>query len=217
MAQETAKYTTKKIFVTPFGVDLTKYTIKARDNSPKTITIGIVKSLEKTYGISLLLKAFKLLIESKPEKELKLLVVGGGSQYKRLKKLAKELSITKYVTFNGPANPDEIVNFHNLMDIEAYPSEQESFGVSAVEASACGNPVIVTNVGGLPEIIEHDVSGIIVNKNDHTQLYEALHKLVINDKLRSEMGKSGRSRVEQLYDFEKNLDTMIGIYKSVLQ
>ena len=80
----------------------------------------------------------------------------------KLKKLVTSLQLEQLVTFYGKIPYEEIPYYHNLMDIEVYLSVEESFGVSILEASACERPVVVSNIGGLTEVVENGKTGIIV-------------------------------------------------------
>ena len=113
----------------------------------------------------------------------------------------------------------EIVDYYNELDIYLALSteDSESFGVAIIEASSCEKPVIVSNVGGLPEVIDEKNTGFIVNKEDYIKASEYLEKLILDKNLRIEMGKKGREFVEKNYDFSTNLKQMINIYNLALK
>jgi glycosyltransferase involved in cell wall biosynthesis len=106
-----------------------------------------------------------------------------------------------------------------MLDISVSVSitDSESFGVAVIEASACEKPVIVANVGGLPEVVEDEVTGFVVPPQDAEATASALEKLVLNKSLRQEMGNAGRQRVQRLYDWKNNVQQMLSIYHEVLQ
>jgi glycosyltransferase involved in cell wall biosynthesis len=222
MAVETAKYTSKEIEVTPFGIDLTKFKsfpVDERLFSTDDFVIGTIKALEVKYGIDILLKAFSKLKEEFPDLPLKLLLVGTGSQFEYLKKLAEKLNVSDDVKFIGKVKPDEVPSYINNLDIYAAFSVQdgESFGVAVIEASACEKPVVVSNVGGLPEVVDNRKTGLVVKARDVDAAYLGLKELLIDRGKREKLGKNGRARVKDLYDFENNLTQMISIYKDLLQ
>ena len=156
------------ITITPFGVNLSKFIKTKAPFSQSSITIGIVKKLEKKYGIDLLIKGFALAQEQLrsqkefDECELKLVIVGDGSLENELKELAAENNILTQTTFVGLVENNQVVNYINEMDIFVVPSRIESFGVSAIEALGCERPCIVADTGGLPEVIRHENTGIVV-------------------------------------------------------
>lgn len=219
MAKEIESYSIKEIEVIPFGIDLNIFKPsenKKRLFNEKDIVIGTVKTLEDKYGIEYLIRAFKIVKDNHPELPLKLLLVGKGSRENYFKKLVDDLGITDATTFTGYVNPNEIQIFHNMIDISVFVSNEESFGVSVLEASACGKPVVVSNIGGLPEIVENNFTGIIVHEKNVKETTEAIEKLLMNKELRTSLGKNGRERVIRCYNIQDNVQQMIDIYKTVI-
>jgi len=218
MADKLKEYSQKKALIIPFGIDIEFFDVHSTERPYNgSVVIGTVKNLEEKYGIDLLLKAFKEVKSTSNGKDLKLLIVGKGSKEDKLKKLSKDLGIADDVSFNGYVNPDEINKYHNYMDIEVYLSRAESFGVSIIEASSCKKPVIVSNVGGLPEVVINNKTGFIVETEDYKSAAEKINSLIINAELRKEMGNSGREFVINNYNFKSNLKEMINLYKSILK
>lgn len=218
MATETNKYTRDKITVTPFGVntDVIKPT-KVKSVFPEnSIVIGTVKALEEKYGIEYLIRAFARLKKSYPELELNLLIVGGGSIERKLKRITRELKIEKFTVFTGKVDHSKVCEYLNMLDIYVAVSimESESFGVAIVEASACELPVVVSRVGGLPEVVEDGKTGIVVSPKNEIETFNALEKLVNNEELRRKMGINGRKRVLEKYNWEDCLNLLISIYNS---
>jgi len=218
LRKETSKYTKKSILITPFGVDTNKFKPSRPEivYDKKTIIIGTIKSLEENYGIEYLIRGFKILENKIPNQPLKLLIVGKGTQELFLKNLVKKLNIQSKVEFTGYINPDLVLKYHNMIDIAVFPSIEESFGVSVLEASACGKPVIVSNVGGLPEVAEDGKTGFIVEKENPDAIALAWEKFISNPELRNEFGKNGRNKVIKEYNWKDSIDKIIYIYKSIL-
>jgi len=219
MAKETKKYTTKDIEVTPFGIDLEQFKPMEVENlfDKNDIVIGTVKTLEEKYGIEYLIRAFKIVCDKYPELALKLLIVGGGSLENKLKKLAKELKIDDKTVFTGKVPFKDVPKYQNMLSLSVFVSDSESFGVAVIEASACEKPVIVSNVGGLPEVVEDGITGIIVPSRNPQKTAEAIEKLILNESLRKQMGKNGRERVKKLYNWDDNVKQMIKIYNDLLK
>ena len=96
-------------------------------------------------------------------------------------------------------------------------SISESFGVAAVEAMACGIPVQVSDAEGFAEVVEDGVTGLIAPKGDVDQIAENMYRLLTDEPLRNRMGQSAVERVRQLYDWEKNVDTMEEIYRRMAE
>ena len=218
MADETKKYISKEIEVTPFGIDTAKY----RKYKVKSIfgdddfVIGTVKILSENYGVEYLIQAFETLVKKYPDHSLKLLIVGDGPQKDYLVKLSEKLGIAKHVIFTGFVPYHEVPVYLNMMKLFVTLSNSESFGVAVLEASACELPVVVTNVGGLPEIIEDGVTGYAVPPRDPERAAEATEKIILDRELWLKMGKAGRQRVLNYYAWDENVIQMIGIYMNIL-
>lgn len=218
MAKEAKKYTNKKIYITPFGVDRKLFRpiqdIKDKNEKRSYILIGTVKSLEPKYGIRYLIKAFALLKEK--YNNVKLEIAGDGSEKKDLKALCEKLKLSNEdVKFLGRIDQQEVINAFNRFDIAVFPSNHESFGVAAVEAQACSTPVIVSNVGGLPEATCPGYSSIVVNPRESNEIYKALKKLIENKELRTEMGKNGVKFIESNFDIVDNFNYINKIYNEI--
>jgi len=219
MKHETLKYTNSNIEVVPFGVDINIFKpLQTNVPGKKEITIGIIKSLEKKYGIDFLIKAFNEVLKKYQDKNLKLKIVGEGSKKEKYVKLCKELHITDKVEFTGKVPHEEVVKFHQQMDIFVCLStlDSESFGVSLVEAMACGKPVIASDVAGFKEVIENDANGILVPKNSFKEAAEAMSFYIENPDKAKEKGANARLRVMQHYDWNKNVDLMLSVYQKLL-
>ena len=199
-------HTDKEIFVTPFGVDLNifKPLDKKRDDC---FVFGIIKKIEPKYGVDLLIKAYKKFKDSHPNANSRLVIYGRGSSVEELKQLSLEQKISNEVQFEGFISNEKVPEAFNRMNVACFPSVSESFGVAAVEAMACGVPVIVSDAPGFTEVVENGVTGLIVKKKSDDELSEAMTKMYEMSELdRMNMGKAGVKRVQQLYNFEDNMD-----------
>lgn len=214
MAEEAKLYTNKEINIVPFGVDLTLFKPHSKAASDE-IVIGIVKTLELNYGIHFLIDAFQLLVSQLPNQQLKLIIAGSGSQDVNLKKQVLDLSLTPFVEFTGYISNEKIASCFNRFDIAVIASLEESFGVSAVEASACEKPVVATCVGGLMEVVIDNVTGLHCEPANSRDLAEKLKILIENPMLRDELGKNGRVHVLKNYDWNQNVALMIDHYRRI--
>lgn len=219
MAKETKLYTNKDIEVTPFGIDMEDFKPMEVESlfNKDDIVIGTVKTLEDKYGIGYLIKAFKIVSDKYPALPLKLLIVGGGSLEKYLKNLSKELNVEDKTVFTGKVPFSDVPKYHNMLSVSVSVSNSESFGVAIIEASSCAKPVVVSNVGGLPEVVEDGVSGFIVPPRDPEKTAEAIEKLVLDKDLREQIGQNGRERVKKLYNWDDNAKQMIEIYNNIIK
>jgi glycosyltransferase involved in cell wall biosynthesis len=207
------------VSVIPFGVDLNQFKPGPRLSQfeKDNFVVAAIKTLESLYCIDVIIDAFALLVNKYPSKKLQLLVVGTGSLLTKLKQQANDLGIEKNVLFTGRIDFSEVANYFNTADIFVNISEYESFGVSVIEASACELPVIVTDVGGLREVVDQNSTGIRIAVRDIHATFEAMEKLMNNENLRIEMGKQGRIKVQKYYDWQLNLQQMINAYSNLIQ
>lgn len=215
MALETQKYTRKNIEITPFGVDLNlfkKGTVSIPDNE---FIIGTIKSLHTIYGIDVLIKSFHLVLQNNPQIKLSLKIIGDGPEEMNLKSLVKELGIENYVTFLGKITNSSLPVYYNQFSVFVSLSNLESFGVVAVEAMACECPVVVSDADGYTEVVQDSETGFIVPKKNVSETAGAIQKYIDDRSLRDTFGKNGRKRVEELFDWDRNVEKMIQIYDSV--
>ncbi|OAO83531.1 Glycosyltransferase [Anoxybacillus flavithermus] len=213
------------IEVTPFGIDTNMF-FPNRDKKEKDIiTIGIVKKLEEKYGVRHLIEAVSLLIgmlkENNQEEiasKIRLLIVGEGSQLEELKLLTKRLNISEITTFVGAVPHDQVPSYLNKLDIYCAPStlDSESFGVAIIEASACELPVVVSDVGGFPEVVKDGETGYIVERKNSKAIAKRLYELVQSPQKRGVLGKNGRNFVESLYNWDDNVRKMESVYQKLI-
>lgn len=212
------------LHVVPFGVDVEYFHPKAPDNkatNSRPIVIGTVKALYKQYGIDILLEAFAHLRDnlekSMPDTAcaMRLRIVGDGPEYGALISLAKSLRIDSVTDFVGPVGHDRVPDELGEMDVYVALSRRESFGVSIIEASACGLPVIVSDVGGLPEVVIDGITGLVVPSNNIEAAARAIEALILDGDLRARMGSAGRSHVISNYDWNDSVEQMISIYQKL--
>ena len=214
MAKEVFKYTDKEwLFVTPFGVDMSLFKPLPVVKQKNHVVFGIVKTLSHGYGIDTLIDAFALLRARRPELSISLRIVGEGKEREQLERQAADLGLSKEISFMGRIANDKLPEVINQFDIFVALSRIESFGVAVVEAMATGCPVIVSDAPGFTEIVEHGQSGLIVKRDDPQQASEAMENLVDHEELRLSLAKNGRERVRALYDWGKNVEEMISVYK----
>jgi len=209
----------EKVTVTPFGVDTAIFKPMQRLEADRAVfRIGIVKKLEDKYGVDVLIRAVsKLKKELQTDKSLELVIVGGGSKKNELEKLVRDLKLGDCVRFVGWVDNKKIPQLLNSFDVFAVPSrhESESFGVAAVEAQSCCIPIIVSDVGGLPEVVIENVTGYVVLPDSVDALHRKLKYIFENPTIASELGLNGRRHVLKTYDWNECLDLMTSIYLDV--
>ncbi len=210
------KITDKPVSVIPFGIDVKKFAPRAANSlfNEDDFVVGSIKPLETLYNTNVLVRAFAQLRQK--HAHLKLLIVGEGSTEKQLKELCDTLGINNDVVFTGRIPFQQISNYYNMLDVLVNISEYESFGVSIIEAMACGKPVVVTNVGGLKEIVSSDALGLKVDVGSVEQTAKAIDKLISDKELYNRISANGRRHVIENYSWENNLRQMTGAYNDLI-
>ncbi len=210
--------TDKQVNVIPFGVDINLFSKKRVESlfSNDAFVVGSIKPQEPLYNTDVLIKAFALVKERKHLHKMKLLIVGQGSQLSNLKELVFKLNLVDDVVFTGRVPFAEISNYYNMLDVLVNISDYESFGVSVIEAMACEKPVIATNTGGLKEIIENVNFGSLVEVGNIEQTANEIEKYLLDETLRTSVGKAAREKVIKKYNWEDNIKQMINVYKQLV-
>ena len=215
MKLEILNYVNRDIEVIPFGIDTEKFKSHRDKTVPsETLVIGTVKALEEIYGIDRLLEAYAIFLKQYAgTSELK--IYGKGSKESEYKKMAEQLGIADKVIFGGFVSGNDLIEAYNNLDIYCALSRQESFGVAVLEASAMELPVIVSNVGGLPEVVKNGDTGFIISEGKPELTAQKLMELS-NPEKRAIIGKAGRNFVLEDFNFEKNLKRQVEVYKQQL-
>ena len=204
----------KDIVVTPFGVNVdTCAPVEVKRETDRPI-IGIVKYLEPIYDIPLLINAFALLHKEAEVKPI-LKIYGDGHLKNELIELSKTLKIEDDVHFMGVISNSEVPIAVSGMDIFVNCSHKESFGVNMVEAMACKIPVVATKTAGAMEVIEQNITGIVLEDRRPETMAVTFRRLLSDRKNLKRMGEAGRERVLHLYDWNKNVQIMEELYKSI--
>ena len=222
MAEETKKYYCGDIGITPFGVDTALFSPAGTSSGGQNgcFTFGTVKTLSRRYGIDILLRAFaeaKRRIQDTAggsRIKLKLIIAGRGKDESELKSLASELGIAEDTVFTGAVPHEKVPEIYSHINAAVFLSREESFGVAAVEAMACGCPVIASDAEGFKEILEGG-AGIIVRKENWQEAAEAMVSIASDEGMRKRLASAGRKRVEERYDWHSNVATMLGEYRKL--
>lgn len=203
------------IDVIPFGADLRAFRpgafrpLQARRAfrlPTDKIIIGLVGRFDPQKGQEYLLQAAPTILKALPDAHFVLVgeeTRGEGGFLGHLKVLVKELGLSKNVHFLPFT--DNVPFLLSAFDLVAMPSFSETFGYLAVEAMAMGVPVVGTNAGGLPEIIEDGTTGYLVPPKNSDQLASKIIAILSNKRSSRVMGRRGILRVQKHFDFDKNL------------
>ena len=196
----------RKITITPFGVDIDRFKTLERCDNERPV-IGIIKSFMPIYDIPLLINAFAIVSQQSIFNPV-LRIYGDGPLKDELLQLTTSLNIDSSVEFRGRIPNEEVPIALGKMDVFVNCSKQESFGVNILEAMACGIPVVATDCVGPKEILEDGVSGVILKERTPECLAETIIRLLEDESMRIKMGRAGRKRVCEKYDWSKNILTL---------
>lgn len=207
------------IAITPFGVNLEQFSATTKAFTQNTITIGVVKRMEEKYGLDVLIDAFNLtkqaLIEqnSSLADKLRLLIVGDGALTHELKMRVKALQLDDVCTIVGAVPHAQVKKYINQIDLFVVSSRIESFGVSVVEAAACERACIVSNVGGLPEVVVNNETGFIVESDSPSAFSNALLHMIENQEQARGMGENAREFALSHYAEHLTMEIMVNMLK----
>jgi len=162
--------------------------------------IGVVGRICREKGQMVLINALSLVVNSYPD--LQALIIGENYLERELNASIAKLGLERNVIMTGRLLPHEVNSLYHIMDIVSVPSLTEGFGLTAIEAMAAGKPVVASRVGGLAEIVEDGVSGILVEPQDHEQLAAAIVKCLEFPGHAADLGAAGSRRVAALFSLE---------------
>jgi len=210
-----------KVSVIPPGVDLSRFRPMSQSQSREFLGYGEEKNilfvgrLEPLKGLDVLFRAVAALENLG---NVTLNVVGGDENSKeksRLQSLASRMKLTQTVRFIGSVSQEELPLHYNAADVCVLPSHYESFGLAALEAAACGRPVVASEVGGLPSIVRNGSTGFLVEPKHSDSMAERLCELLGDDMLRSRMGSAARTHAETL-GWDRSADALLDRYREMV-
>lgn len=175
------------------------------------IVVGIVAALTREKGYHTLIDAASKVL--KRHDNVVFCAVGDGADRTSLEELVKNYGIEKSFHFVGFQK--DVGAFLNAFDIFVLPSKNEGLGTSILDAQSVGLPVLASGVGGIPEVIDDGVNGILASSGDVDGFAESLNQLIENETLRKRLGKNALASVKN-FSIEKTVDKTIDLYHEVL-
>jgi glycosyltransferase involved in cell wall biosynthesis len=164
-------------------------------------------------GIRFLLEAAAQLKPKFPD--LKVVLAGDGFERPELARLAGDLGIGSDVTFLGWVPNADLPPYYRAAAVSVIPSLEEGFGIPAAEAMGCEVAVVASDAGGLPEVVEHGVTGLVVRRGDSGALAQAIGSLLADPARRRMMGQAGRQRALRLFDWDRTAEQFEQLYAEV--
>lgn len=213
------------VAIIPPGVDLQRFTPGDRSRAraafglpQDALVLAFVGRIQPLKGPDVLLRSTAELLDRHPELRSRLLVpiVGGpsGSGMERpesLHQLAAELGVTDVVRFLPPQAGDDLADVYRAADVVAVPSYNESFGLVALEAQACGTPVVAAAVGGLPVAVDDGVSGLLVPGHDAGQWADALASVALRPDRRARLAAATTGHAAQ-FSWQHTTEALLDTY-----
>ncbi|MBX3290096.1 MAG: glycosyltransferase family 4 protein [Acidobacteria bacterium] len=190
-------------------VDTDSFTFRKRD--PLKPIFLSNRNFEPHYNITCTLRTFKLIQSMVPDSSL--IVVGDGSQNTLLKDLSAELGL-KNIDFRGAIDPTEMPAIYAESDIYLNASSIDNMPLSLLEAFSAGLPVVSTNAGGIPYIVENERTGLLVDIDDHEALAEAALRLLRDNEFAQGIIKSAQEEVKR-YSWENVRDQWLCVYREL--
>src|SRR5215211_621078 len=185
-----------------------KQSLKLPAQSQIIITVAV---LREPKGIQYMLKAMANILDQVPNAHY--LIVGDGAYGPPLRALVTELAIQKYVTFAG--HRTDIPALLSISDVFVLPTLGDALPTVLIEALAAEIPIIASNVGGVPEIIENEVNGLLVPPADSDALTRACLKLIQNHELTARIIQAGNSVVQERFNIGVQVEQLSCIYEEV--
>ena len=181
--------------------------------SPETSVIGFVGRLEYVKGCEFFIKAAAIIIKRFPD--CRFVIFGAGSEQKKLEELARELNIEKWIKFMGFCRGTDKV--FQMLDVYAMPSLSEGVPLTLLEAMYYGVPVVATNVGGVPEIIQHNIHARFVPPKDIEILAEAIIETLVNCDSTEAMVKAAKLKVDTDFSIGNWVGKIENVYFNLIQ
>ena len=211
-----AKFKNSKIQVLYTGIDadayglIDRHTARNRLNlKPTDHVIGYIGRMSHEKGVHTLLEALQIL--AKKQKKITAIIAGDGPFRETLIKQATDKGLLKICLFLGQRQ--DIPDILPALDLLTIPSLTEGLPQILLEAMASSVPVIASNVGGIPEVVQNGITGIIVSPENPATLARAMDRMLFDKAMAKQMGEAGRWAVEQHFSAEQMVNGMVGIYK----
>jgi D-inositol-3-phosphate glycosyltransferase len=188
--------------------------------------IMFVGRIEPLKGVDTLMEAFRLMTVRQPTfpDDTCVAIVGGdggddparlSAEEERLRRLREEMGLGNLVIFLGSQAQDTLPNYYSAAEMVVVPSHYESFGMVAMEAMACGTPVVASRVGGLAYTVRDGITGYLVPDDDPGALAERMWKLLHDPSLRDRLGRHGHEWAQR-FSWTCVADQIVLLYQDLL-
>ncbi len=213
----------KKVVEIPNGVDITIF--RCEDDKAETrkqvniaidaqviLFVGVLDQAHHYRGLSYLIKVFAKIAQP----QMRLIVVGDGDMRSVYQREVDDLNISRNVVFIGAIPNDQLPRIYRAADVLIIPSSEESFGITAIEAMACGIPVIAHDIPGISSVVTHNSDGLLTPLYDEEQLIIYTRELLGDNLRRKEMGQRGVEKVALKYTWPSIVQKLENVYKEII-
>ena len=204
----------------PTGVDVTQFVPGSPKTSPEDFgwpdgsdILLVVARLAPSKGIDRALRILKRLHGKR--RGTCLLVRGSGPQESELRQLAASLGLSEFVRFVPRLPRAQMVDIYNLAKVVVCTSRSDLLPFALLEASACGRPVVTTDVGAIADIVEDGRTGTVVPRDDDVAFCAAVEGMLQDDEMRSRCGRAARARAEAYFDIRATAKRFVEVYRAI--
>lgn len=213
----------QNIVLIPNGVDTREFApINNSSKSQARVQLGIPANdlvfsfsgrLTREKGLMMMIRAWQVL--TRHHKNIHLMLIGTGqgmalSCEEELRQYVEANSLSGSVTFVGPVH--DVANYLRVSDIFLFPSRTEALGLALIEAQSCGIPAVASKVGGIPDVIEDNVNGMLFESDDEKEFLQKIEKLLTDPDLRERMGVAGRDVVLNRFSIESVVASYVDLF-----
>jgi glycogen(starch) synthase len=177
---------------------------------PRVLCLG---RLSREKGMDLALACFSSVLERFPH--ARLVIAGDGPMKEQLQEQAVLHGIAHAVDLPGWIAPDQVPSLINTATLVVLPSRQDSMPLVALESALMARPIVATRVGGLPEVVAHEESGLLVESENAQALSRAIVSLLSHSEIARRMGENGRLRAGSVFSWERHVDAYDALYRSM--
>lgn len=203
----------QKINVIPSGIAIDDF-VPCEQPATGLQTIVCVARLEPVKQLGTLLAACALL--QKAQLDFRCVIIGDGSCDDELEEIRQRLGIQQRVQFLGALDAEEVRIWLQKASLAVLTSSSEGMPVSLMEAAACGVPAVATRVGGVPELIDDGVTGILVDPGNVLELAAAMTRLLVDRDLAARYGQAARKRAMELFSSERQINSLLKVWSEAV-
>ena len=205
----------EKTIVFPWGVDLEHFRIRNAEGriDQEGFVLFCNRSWEPRYGVDVLARAFVKVAQQR--EDVRLILLGGGSQGAYLRKIFQSGGVDEYVTYGGQISQTELPRWYHMADLYISPSHVDGSSVSLMEALACGMPCLVSDIPANKEWVFENENGWLFRDGDVDHLAEKILAAMNQREKLPEIGRASRSEAEKRADWKKNAAALMEVYNQM--